>query len=181
MEFCHRQRFVHGLCHHGHIGKRVANLVDSRKVAGDPKRKLVSSHVSAPHHGRLSITGALREVETRDSKTRVVTAIEIERHVVHHNTHANDSVAPFEICRATERPGDLCRVGRHHHALTIALGPIEIAAKEHLSRRVGKADARAHRARPCLAHRTQKASERLDSRYSPLTRPLRAKTEAGLT
>ena len=79
------------------------------------------------------IARALREVEPRNGKAGIVTAIEVEWDAARHDSHADHrmGVRAIEVAGALEGSGHLGSRGRHHHALAIALSPIEVPAEIH--------------------------------------------------
>ena len=113
--------------------------------------KLVGSNIDAAEHLMRGVMSALRKVKPGDGKAGVIAAIKVERHIVHDDTHANNGAALRPDHRAIKRCGNLRRGRRHHNALAIALGPIEITSEIHRVFAADKADARAHGPAPFLA------------------------------
>ena len=138
----HAELVAHRLRNDVRVREGRLHFIDRREVRGHPNGELVGRDVRLPIDRSLGIFGEPGEVQAGNAQARVVSAIEIERVVVEHHRHADHGVRRRRIIE--EGVGERKACGRHHHTLTVARAPIEVACQIHVAIAVAESDSRAH-------------------------------------
>ena len=126
------------------VAQRGLDLIDRRERRCHPQGKLIGRDIGLSINRALGILGIAGKVEPRHSQTRIVTAIEKHGIVLVIDAHTDHRVCR---CRVVDKRIRNVEPARHYaNLLAVVKAPVEVAAQIHVTRIIGKSNARTHSA-----------------------------------
>ena len=124
------------------VAQRGLDLIDRRERRCHPQGKLIGRDIGLSINRPHGILGITREIETRHGEARIVAAVEEHRVILVIDAHTDHRVCR---CRVVDKRIRNVEPARHHaNLLAVVKAPVEVAAQIHVTRIIGKSNARAH-------------------------------------